>query len=145
MIDIRDLTGEKRERMIRATMLGDPSVLLDLDEHAIFLHEILHGPYSVVELDGKLQLLHIKALVARMDGLKIEIYPDEHPPPHFHVRSANINASFRIDDCTKIEGELSGSQLKKIRYWHGYSKQVLIQKWDEMRPTECAVGEYRDN
>jgi len=25
-------------------------------------------------------------VVANIDGVKIEFYPDEHPPPHFHAR-----------------------------------------------------------
>jgi len=27
-------------------------------------------------------------VVAIVDGVKIEFYPDEHPPPHFHARYA---------------------------------------------------------
>jgi hypothetical protein len=30
--------------------------------------------------------------VAIVDGVKIEFYPDEHPPPHFHARHAEFVA-----------------------------------------------------
>jgi hypothetical protein len=29
-------------------------------------------------------------VVAIVDGVKIEFYPDEHPPPHFHARYPNL-------------------------------------------------------
>ena len=31
-------------------------------------------------------------VVAIVDGVKIEFYPDEHPPPHFHARFAEFVA-----------------------------------------------------
>ena len=34
-------------------------------------------------------------VVAIIDGVKIEFYPDEHPPPHFHARYAEFVAQNR--------------------------------------------------
>jgi hypothetical protein len=34
----------------------------------------------------------IVPVVAMVDGVKIEFYPDEHPPPHFHARYAEFVA-----------------------------------------------------
>lgn len=144
-MDFGSMTKEKRERMEKALIYGDASLLQDIEEHAEFLEAILVGPYSVMEIDGELKLLHIKALVANVRGLKIEIYPNEHPPPHFHVKSANVDASFAIHDCSLISGEISGFDERKIKYWHGYSKQTLIEKWNAMRPTDCSVGDYKGN
>jgi len=77
-------------------------------------------------------------------GLKIDIYPKEHAPPHFHVLSPTIDASFRIDNCELLNGNISGSDHKKIRYWHKYAKQLLIEKWNSTRPTHCSVGFYTE-
>ena len=35
-------------------------------------------------------------VVAMVDGVKIEFYPDEHPPPHFHARYAEFVAQIDI-------------------------------------------------
>jgi Domain of unknown function (DUF4160) len=35
-------------------------------------------------------------VVAIVDGVKIEFYPDEHPPPHFHARFAEFVAQIEI-------------------------------------------------
>jgi hypothetical protein len=78
-------------------------------------------------------------------GMRISIYPNEHPPPHFHVRSANVNASFSINDCTRLEGEILNKDYRKIRYWFDSSKPKLIDIWDKTRPTDCIVGNYREN
>jgi hypothetical protein len=40
-------------------------------------------------------------VVAIVDGVKIEFYPDEHPPPHFHARYAEFVAQIEIR-TTKI-------------------------------------------
>jgi Domain of unknown function (DUF4160) len=35
--------------------------------------------------------------VATIDGVKIQFYPNEHPPPHFHAVYAEYRALIRID------------------------------------------------
>ena len=83
------------------------------------------------------------ALVDRYSGLKIEIHANEHPPPHFHVECAAGEASFRISDGTKLNGDLE-SEARVIRKWHAKNKDKLIRTWNESRPTDCPVGEYKE-
>lgn len=77
----------------------DPNKLKEFDVFAAWLEAILHNPCSIWEDEGQVVLLENKQLVASINGLKIEIYSNEHPPPHFHVKSPNIDASFTIEDC----------------------------------------------
>ncbi|MGH8194068.1 MAG: DUF4160 domain-containing protein [Woeseiaceae bacterium] len=44
--------------------------------------------------------------VALYNGLKVEIFSDEHPPPHFRVKYSGETANYTIKDCTKINGGL---------------------------------------
>lgn len=101
------------------------------------LEELLSGKYSVWT-DGSLYFT--KQQVDRIKGLKIEIYPNEHPPPHFHVRGGGINASFSIVDCKHLEGEISNRNKSIIEWWHERSKDLLVNKWNETRPSDCQVG-----
>jgi hypothetical protein len=80
--------------------------------------------------------------VAKVNGLKIEIYSNEHPPPHFHVKSPNVNASFDIENCLLLEGNVDTKDKKKIQFWHKQTKPILINVWNSTRPTHCTVGEY---
>jgi hypothetical protein len=41
-------------------------------------------------------------IVARVDGLYIKMWADEHPPPHFHVSYQGQDASFSILDCARL-------------------------------------------
>jgi hypothetical protein len=121
----------------------NPEELGSFEEWAEYLESILHDRCSIMEIDGELVLLEIKALIARVNGLKIEIFSKEHAPPHFHVKSANVDASFKIEDCSLLQGEISGMDYSKIRYWHKHSKQILIEAWNSSRPTNCMVGLYK--
>ena len=120
----------------------DPSELDTFEEWALWLESLLHNPCSLFERDGELLLLENKQLVERINGLRIEVYPNEHPPPHFHVKSPEINASFAIEDCRQLMGNISAQAAQKVKYWHGFSKQKLIEAWNSTRPTNCVVGPY---
>lgn len=122
--------------------LVDPDELEGMDEFAEWLEALLHNPCSVWEEDGDEFLIEIRRLVARVNGLKIQIYANEHPPPHFHVKSPNVDASFSIESCEKLEGKIESQDYRKIRFWHKKAKPLLIKAWDETRPTECTVGPY---
>lgn len=119
-----------------------PDELEDINEFAEWLDALLHGPCYVEEYDGELYLIETKQLVAKIKSLKIEVYSNEHPPPHFHVKSPNIDASFDIENCEKLEGEISGKDYKVIKFWHSEAKELLIKSWNDTRPTNCTVGEY---
>ena len=123
--------------------LVDPEQLDGLDEWAEWLESILHGPCMVVEDHGELVLAEIRARVAQIDGLRIEIYPNDHSPPHFHVTSPNVDACLAIEDCRKLRGTLSDADFRKIRYWHKHSKRILLERWASTRPTDCAVTKHR--
>lgn len=84
-------------------------------------------------------------LVDRFKGLKIEIYANEHPPPHFHISTNNGAASFSIADCELVDGDyFLRRRMREIRAWHAQHKKDLIKCWNATRPSDCPVGEYRE-
>lgn len=122
--------------------LIDPYKLQTFDDFTAWLEAILHNPCNVYEQDGEEFLIEIRQLVARVNGLKIEVYSNEHPPPHFHVKSPNVNASFSIESCELLEGNAENKDIKKIKFWHKQAKPILISAWNSTRPTNCTVGKY---
>jgi hypothetical protein len=122
--------------------LADPATLESIEELALWLEAILHGPCSIFLREGESILLQGKQLVERLAGLRIEIYPNEHPPPHFHVKSPGVNASFVIEDCRLLNGHANSEALQKIKHWHQFSKAKLVEAWNATRPTDCRVGKY---
>lgn len=111
-----------------------------LDELAFILKNLI-AQHSVWK-DGS--LYSIKALVDCVDGLKIEIYPNEHPPPHFHIKSNGIDASFSIKDCKLLEGKIGGREHKMVKWWYEKSRSKLIIFWNDLRPDDCSVGPILD-
>jgi hypothetical protein len=132
-------------KKVQMLHLVNPAELDTFEEWAEYLEALLNGMCSVQEIDGKLTLLEIRARVDTVRGLSIEIYPKEHAPPHFHVHSANVDASFKIEDCSILKGKISESDYNKVRYWYQRFKPKLIDFWDSTRPTTCTVGSYKGN
>ena len=79
--------------------------------------------------------------VGSLNGLKIEIFSREHPPPHFRVSYAGETANFAIKDCTQLNGGLR-KWRRNIRKWHAEYKKDLIEAWNRTRPSDCPVGKY---
>ncbi len=121
----------------------NPVELETFEELCIWLEAMLSGPCGIHENnDGSTSVLSQRALVERVKGLTIIINPNEHPPPHFHVKYSGNNISFCIEDCSLRAGNIGNRELKIIRHWHKSSKSKLIQKWNDTRPTNCSVGFY---
>lgn len=98
------------------------------------------GGFSNLQLDPGL----IYSLVARVSGLSIVIWADEHPPPHFHVRYQGQDASFSIVDCERLPGVSGLERYERcIRDWWHSNKHELIERWNDLRPTDCPVGPIR--
>lgn len=84
-----------------------------------------------------------EARVDSFKGLKIEIFSNEHPPPHFRVSHNGESANFRISDCEPITPGLNRWH-RNIRAWHQDNKPQLIKAWNDSRPSDCPVGLYRE-
>lgn len=105
---------------------------------------IRQGPIHEIKDESGLRLL-TEETVARINGLKLEIFSNEHPPPHFRVKYQSSTANYQISDCSRLNG--SGDVLKyekNIRLWWKQNKENLIETWNRLRPSDCPVGEYKE-
>ena len=112
-----------------------------MEDLADVLSDLLAGGYSVWT-DGT--LYSIKQLVARVKGVQIHIYANEHSPPHFHVKSPDIDASFTIQDCVFMHGNIDGREQNLVRWWYKHSRPELVAAWNNTRPSNCPVGPVTD-
>lgn len=79
--------------------------------------------------------------VAKLNGMSIVIQALEHPPPHFHVRFAGGNASFNIEDGTRLPNVKGLEKFDhNIRKWWSDNRCTLIETWNRTRPDQCPVG-----
>jgi hypothetical protein len=86
------------------------------------------------------ELYEVRFIVSQIGSLKIVIHPNEHPPPHFHVKSDRFEASITVQECKVLNGSIKSQDLKKIEYWHKMHKEQLIEVWNDLRPDDCQVG-----
>jgi uncharacterized protein YecE (DUF72 family) len=117
-------------------------------ESLIALEQGMQSGY-IVELveernDGRELVFIEKAAAGVLGALKMHIYADEHPPPHFHVKYNGKENSFRIDDASPLypDGDLK-KWFKNIKKWHNQNKEELISTWNRMRPEGCSVGPFQ--
>lgn len=104
-----------------------------------------HGEIREFYQDGSESVLVKKAEVDRFKGLKIEIFSNEHPPPHFRVKFQDSVANFKIANCTFLNGQGEVVKYSKnIFKWWKNNKQILIEFWNKTRPSDCPVGIYRE-
>ena len=52
--------------------------------------------------------------VAIVEGVKIQFYANEHPPPHFHAVYAEFRAQIAIDDLRMLKGGLPPAKLSAV-------------------------------
>lgn len=93
------------------------------------------GP--MLNMDGLRQLN--EDLVDEYNGLKVEIYIDEHPPPHFHVTTAAGEASYSILNCERLVGDIGKFRFNLYK-WYEKNRNLLIIIWNNTRPSDCPVG-----
>ena len=90
---------------------------------------------SITDVLPNGQVIELRKLVDKVNDLKIEIYSNEHNPPHFHVKSNEFNASFNLLTCELISGTIDSKNIKKIEFYYSRHKDQLIKIWNDTRPT----------
>ncbi len=61
------------------------------------------------------------------EGIRIYIYPRDHPPPHFHIIQAEHKAAMSIKDLEIIAGSLPNKTLKKVQNWAIGKQEMLLE------------------
>lgn len=112
-----------------------------VDELLVLLERFLSSDDYVEEDNGEMYVVETRVRLGVVNGYKIEIYPDEHPPPHFHIVKDNKKlAAYAISDCRKLSGNLPSGVERKIRFWHERARNKLAKSWNDTRPGEFDVG-----
>lgn len=108
-----------------------------LEESAKFLGILCSGSIEIQDDGSAIQRRH---LVDQVNGLRISIQSNEHPPPHFHVRGGGIDASFSIFDGTHLTGNINKKQSHAVAFWYKSARALLIKTWNRTRLENCSVG-----
>jgi hypothetical protein len=68
-------------------------------------------------------------VVAVVDGVKIVLYANEHPPAHFHAVIAEHRAVVDIVGLSISAGSLPAAKRRKVLAWAAQHKDALLERF----------------
>ena len=71
-----------------------------------------------------------KQRIETIEHLEVIIYPDDHNPPHFHIKSKDlkIDAKFLIENGEFYKGTISSKDLKKVKaFYHSPKGKIVME------------------
>jgi len=71
--------------------------------------------------------------ICRFYGILIQMYYDDHNPPHFHAIYGEYKAVISIKDLAILEGDLPPKAVGLVMEWGRAHKNDLLKDWDLAR------------
>ena len=73
--------------------------------------------------------------ITRLSKCTINMYADDHPPPHFHVRmNDGRQALVAIVNQMVLRGDIPARELAEPIAWASANVEFLMLKWKELNP-----------
>ena len=69
--------------------------------------------------------------ISRFYGIAIQIYYNDHAPPHFHASYAGQNAVIDIETLSLIQGKLQARALGLVIEWASIHQAELLFAFDQ--------------
>jgi hypothetical protein len=66
-------------------------------------------------------------------GILVRMFYNDHPPPHFHARYGEFEATVDIETLEIIEGELPTRAFHLVREWAMMHREELLEDWQLCR------------
>jgi len=73
------------------------------------------------------------AEICRFFGIVIQMYGNDHNPPHFHVMYNDYRAIVEIESGEILQGSLPARQLKYVQVWCDIHNQELLENFFKLR------------
>jgi hypothetical protein len=70
--------------------------------------------------------------VAIVEGVKIQFYPRDHRPMHFHAVFAEHRAQIDLQTLGVLKGYLPPAKLRVVIAWAESRRTELRRAWDEV-------------
>jgi hypothetical protein len=76
--------------------------------------------------------------IGRIGSLKVMVFRNDHPPPHFHVFGSEFSAKFAIADCELLssKGRIRHRDILAVEEWGQKHRTALYLNWDSARAGE---------
>ena len=77
--------------------------------------------------------------ISRFYGVVIQMYGEDHPPPHFHARYGKQAVMVGISPILVLQGNLERRALSMVLEWAALHQQELEANWKLMEANELPV------
>ena len=74
--------------------------------------------------------------ISRFFGIVINMYFDDHAPPHFHARYAEFEAQVQIDPAEILTGALPRRAFSLVADWARIHQAALFENWRRAQARE---------
>jgi hypothetical protein len=74
-----------------------------------------------------------KPETARFFGITVQMYYNDHEPPHFHVRYSGQKALIGIETGALLQGDLSPRARGLVTEWASLHREELMEDWNLAR------------
>ncbi len=71
--------------------------------------------------------------ICRWNGIVIEMFAPDHPPPHFHAQYAEFEARIVIPTLDVLSSDLPNRVLAEVLGWARLHQAELVENWELCR------------
>ena len=71
--------------------------------------------------------------IARLAGVVIRMFYDDHPPPHFHATAAEDDLIVTLFPLAVCHGQLPPPVLRLVLEWASIHQAELLHNWTHLR------------
>lgn len=106
---------------------------MEIDDKLLigFLEKVINSG----RFDPEMGLYFTKEQAGQVRNMKLEIFPDDHQPAHFHVKSRDnsIDAKFLLASGEFLSGTITSRDKKAIEEYYHITKvkQRLFEVWEK--------------
>lgn len=69
--------------------------------------------------------------ISEFYGIRIYVYYDEHPPPHFHALYQGSQVLVSIDDLSVLTGKIQPRAMGLVMEWATLHRDDLNRVWEQ--------------
>ncbi len=70
--------------------------------------------------------------LVRLGNIKIQMFADDHNPPHFHVVTPDHEALVSLADLVVLRGAIRASDLRTALEWASENAAFLAGEWSRL-------------
>ena len=68
--------------------------------------------------------------IAKIGGLKVQVYPDDHLPKHFHISGPGFQVVVAMSDLSILKGRRYRREVEPAIEWASRNLELLSTEWD---------------